>query len=129
MCPTVLFVAILALIIAPQPTASSSGYRHVPHLNGNNITPRFAEYQAPGCVDLFGNPKEDYKDYSPMVRKCYNIDIRTVSIYHERGYMSDMWLYPEYGCKGPSHRETDWSCCQPVERGWKPYHVRSFRMG
>ncbi|KAH8790463.1 hypothetical protein F5882DRAFT_377270 [Hyaloscypha sp. PMI_1271] len=77
MCRTILFVAILALIIALQSTASALGYRHVTHLNGNNITPRFAEYQAPGCVDLFGNPKEDYKDYSPMVRKCYNIDIRT----------------------------------------------------
>ena len=42
-------------------------------------------------VDMFGKVKPDYKDYGPVNLKCYNIKNDTVSIYHERGYMSQMW--------------------------------------
>lgn len=46
-----------------------------------------------GSVDLEGKggKEKSYADFMPIYRKCYDIGKDTVSIYHERGFMSQMW--------------------------------------
>ncbi|KAN0099609.1 hypothetical protein V8E51_013384 [Hyaloscypha variabilis] len=123
-----IFLVLFTLTTAPKPEDSGAWRNYDVRDTTENHNPRFAEYDASGCRDWLGKHKPDFMDFSPVHEKCYDLKKDTVSFYHERGFMSQLKLYPEYGCGGEVYIDRSYQSCQDVQRRWEPYYVRSFRM-
>ncbi|KAE9364466.1 hypothetical protein N431DRAFT_474056 [Stipitochalara longipes BDJ] len=72
---TILFTLLALLTIAmAAPSPPDKGWRDYDVSDiVKNGEPRFAEYDMEKCVDVFGKPKPNFKDFSPVAGKCYDI--------------------------------------------------------